>query len=148
MPSFAFDRTYDFDADAAALWDAFSDIAAYRRWWPWLRSIEGDGLVAGGVTRAVIWAPVPWLVHIRLTVLRLEPGRRVDVEVGGDFTGPASMEIAEAAAGASVRLMWQLTPAAAPLRLAARVARPLMQAGQDWVVSAGLGQFRRRALPG
>ncbi len=147
--AFHFDRTYDFATPAKDLWAAFARVDAYRDWWPWLRSIDGDGLVPGGVTRAVIWAPVPWMIRLRLTVTEVVVGRRVDVAVAGDLEGPAILEVATAPdddARATARLAWQLAPASSALRLASRVARPVLQGGQDWVVSVGVGQFRRRGL--
>jgi hypothetical protein len=43
---------------------------------------------------------------------------------------------------------WSLRMHSAPLRVAARVAYPLMRWGHDGVVDMAVAGFRQRALPG
>jgi len=63
----------------------------------------------------------------------------------GDVRGPARLEIDRVPNGSQARLVWDLEVRRPILRTAARVARPLLQWGHDWVVSNGVAQFRRAA---
>jgi hypothetical protein len=81
-------------------------------------------------------------VHVQ----RLVPEELVETVVTGDLVGPACLEIASEESGSTARLSWQLELRDPALKLAARIARPLMEWGHDWVVSTGVRQFRRRAL--
>ena len=76
------------------------------------------------------------------------PGRLVDAVVEGDLAGPARLEVdaAENGPGSVVRLAWDMELCRPVLRAAARVGRPVMEWGHDWVVTNGVEQFVRRAL--
>jgi hypothetical protein len=149
VPVFRFDRRYEFNAPPDELWSAITRVDAYRDYWPWLRSVQGDGLVAGKVNKVAIWAPVPWMIRLTLVVERVVDGAEADVAVDGDLRGVATLRVSPAAndpSRATARLAWDLTPASPALRVAGRMARPVLQYGQDWVVSMGIGQFRRQGL--
>jgi hypothetical protein len=50
--------------------------------------------------------------------------------------------------GTRAQVAWSLRMHSAPLRVAARVAYPLMRWGHDRVVDMAVAGFRQRALPG
>ncbi len=52
----------------------------------------------------------------------------------------------EAGSGTRVAVAWSVEMRSAPLRVAARVAYPLMRWGHDRVVEMAVSGFRRRAL--
>jgi Polyketide cyclase / dehydrase and lipid transport len=144
---FRFDRTLSFAADPPELWAAITRTDEFPRWWPWLRELSGDGLVPGGRSTCVVRAPVPYTLRFSVTVEELVPGRRVAAFVDGDLAGPAHLEVgAGTDGGSTVRLAWDLQLRRPMLQAAARIGRPVMEWGHDWVVTSGVEQFRRRAL--
>ena len=130
----------------AALWGALSRTDDFPRWWSWLRVFESTGLEAGTVSRCVVRAPLPYSLRFTVDVQEVDEHRLVDAVVDGDIAGPARLEVAAAGSGSEARLVWTLELRDPLLRSAALVARPLMEWGHEWVVSAGVAQFRRRAL--
>jgi uncharacterized protein YndB with AHSA1/START domain len=144
---FRFDRTWTFPVPPEELWRVLARTDEFRRWWPWLRELSGDGLVPGGRSACVVRAPVPYTLRFTVTVAELVPGRLVDAVVDGDLAGPARLELASGHDGGSVaRLAWEMELCRPALRAAARLGRPLMEWGHDWVVATGVDQFLRRAL--
>ena len=149
LAPFRFDRTWTFEVPPRELWAVLERTGEFRRWWPWLRELSGDGLVPGGRNRCVVRAPIPYALRFTVTVAELVPGRVVGAEVDGDLAGPARLEIVptdDAGGGSTVRLEWEMELRRPVLRAAARVGRPLMEWGHDWVVGNGVEQFLRRAL--
>ena len=147
MRTFRFDRTLTFAADPPEVWAAITRTDEYSRWWPWLRELSGDGLVPGGRSTCVVRAPVPYTLRLTVTVRELVPEERVEALVDGDLAGPARLEVGPGADGGSaVRLAWELELRRPVLQVAARIGRPLMEWGHDWVVTNGVEQFQRRAL--
>jgi carbon monoxide dehydrogenase subunit G len=140
--AFRLDRRFEFAVPAAALWDRLTRIDDFPAWWPWLRSIEGDGFVTGGRTHVAVTAPVPWVLRLALEVTDLDHGASIAVDVSGDLTGTASLAVEATPTGASARLRWTVTPSSPTLRVAARATQPLVVFGQNWVVNAGLRQAR------
>jgi uncharacterized protein YndB with AHSA1/START domain len=154
LAPFRFDRTWTFDVPPGELWAVLVRTDDFRRWWPWLRELSGDGLVPGGRNRCIVRAPIPYTLRFTVAVDELVPGRLVGAEVDGDLAGPARLEIAPAESpgpgggggGSTVRLAWEMELRRPVLRAAARVGRPVMEWGHDWVVGSGVEQFLRRAL--
>ena len=147
---FAFDRRWAFDASPAELWQTLSRAEQFPRWWSWLRRFDGDGLSdgleEGARARCVVRGPVPYTLRFTVTVRRLVPRELIETDVTGDLEGPARLEILPDGSGSRARLAWTVELRDPLLRAASRFARPLMEWGHDWVVSAGLRQFRREAL--
>lgn len=143
---FHFDRTWVFPLPPERFWRVISRTGDFPRWWPWLRRLEGDGLVEGREARCLVRAPIPYSLEFTVAVEQLEPGRLVDATVTGDLSGPARLEVAAHPDGSEVHLAWRMELRRPLLRAAARVARPVMEWGHDWVVANGVEQFLRRAL--
>lgn len=130
------------------LWDVLERTDEFPRWWPWLRELSGEGLVPGGRTECVVRAPIPYTLRFTVAVREVLPGRLVDAVVEGDLAGPARLEVDAAGdgPGSVVRLAWDMELCRPVLRAAARVGRPVMEWGHDWVVANGVEQFVQRAL--
>jgi hypothetical protein len=137
------------------MWAVLEQTGDFRRWWPWLRELSGDGLVPGGRNVCVVRAPIPYTLRFTVTVRELVPGRFVVADVDGDLAGPARLEIGpadepnpaeEPGGGTTVRLTWEMELRRPVLRTAARFGRPVMEWGHDWVVANGMRQFLGRAL--
>lgn len=128
------------------LWEALSRTDDFPRWWSWLRQFDGGPLEPDTRARCVVRAPLPYSLRFTVHVQQVDEHRLVDTVVDGDIAGPARLEVAPAGSGSEARLLWTLDLRDPLLRSAALVARPLMEWGHEWVVSAGVAQFRRRAF--
>ena len=141
MKPFRFDRTWRFDVPVEHLWDAVSDTSRFPEWFPWLDADSLGPLTPGTVARFRIDPPLPYRLHLRVSVLDVVEGSSVDTEVRGDLAGPARLEVAPDAGGATARLVWSLHVRRPALTFLERVARPVMVWGHDAVVSRGLDRF-------
>ena len=142
-PVFVFDRTFQFEAPAEVVWQALSDVEQYPRFMPWLRHLEGE-IARDAVVSAVIQAPLPYRLHLSLTMREVEPQRRVAVDVGEDLVGPATFTLHPDGDGrCRVHLEWEVEAHERLLRRAGRYGRPLVMWAHDRVVASGFDRFRR-----
>lgn len=143
---FRFDGRWSFSATPDDLWRAFSETERFPEWWPWLRTLDSAGLVAGTVSRCVIRAPVPYVLTLEIAMLEVVAPRLVVAAVSGDLEGPARLEVTARPGGSEARMSWELEARTPLLKAAALLFRPVLDWGQSWVVDTGLRQFRRSAL--
>ena len=138
-----------FPGSAVSLWTLLADTSRYREWWPWIEHLDtrSDPFAVGSDARFVIRSPLGYRLRCHTTVVGGCPGRTVRVVVGGDLSGPASLEVSPDGDGCRARVAWTLSLERPLLRDAARLARPAMSWAHDRVVDRGLEQFRARALP-
>jgi hypothetical protein len=143
------DRRWRFDVEPAVLWDTIDTTADFRTWWPWLRRFDGHGLVAGDVWTAVVQPPLPYSLRFTITLDEVHPPSTVTATIAGEIEGTARLEISPAdGGGCEARLVSYLAPSHPWLRTAARLARPVVAFGHDWVLDTGAKQFARRGLVG
>ncbi len=145
---FHFDRAFELPVAPAELWAVLTRTDDYSRWWPWLRVCDADGLTVGTCARCEIRAPLPYRLRCRVRVERVEPARALDATVTGDLHGPARLEVRPSPEGSRARLTWALELRAPVLGRLVPITRPAMAWAHDAVVTAGLVQFRTRALGG
>lgn len=127
----------------AAVWDLVAEPANFATWWSWLSDlrVEGDGLAPGATWHGVVSPPVPWRLSLEVTFLACERPWSADALVSGDCSGPASLRLAGLDDGTEATLAWSLEMHPLALRVADRVARPLLLAGHDAVVRWALAGF-------
>ena len=140
------DRRWRFDVGAAEIWDTLAVTEHYRRWWPWLRRLDAQGLVVGDVWHCTVQPPLPYSLQFTITIDEVVEGERIVATVGGDIAGQASVDLSGDEHAAEVRLASSLAPANRFLQAVALVARPVARFGHDWVLDTGAKQFRARAL--
>ena len=142
------DRRWRFDVDPPTLWAAMSDVDSYRSWWPWLVVFDAAGFDVGERWSCTVRPPLPYVLRFTLDLVEVDPPRCAVAHVGGDIRGSARLSVtATEDGGSEVRLESSLTPSNPFLKGVARVARPIVRFGHDWVLDTGAGQFRRRAVP-
>lgn len=141
------DRSYRFAAPPQRLWEAMTDIGGYRGWWPWLRQFDATAFEADAEWSCVVQPPMPYAVRFTVALDEVDEPTRVRASVRGDIVGSAELTVRPAGDGSEARLVSQLAPSNGVLRAVARVARPLVRFGHDWVLDTGARQFRARALP-
>ena len=61
----------------------------------------------------------------------------------GDLEGHAHLRIEPDGAGAAIEVAWTVEMMQRPMRVAARVAHPLLRFGHDRVVDATVASYRR-----
>jgi hypothetical protein len=143
---FRFDRWWSFAATPSELWSVISRTEDFTTWWPWLRDFDLDSLTEGATARCVVQAPIPYRLRFAVHVRRVIPVELIDTVVSGDLAGPARLEVDAHGEGSRARLKWEVDLCDPLLRVASRLARPMMEWGHNWVVESGVHQFRLRAL--
>lgn len=134
---------------ADEFWQVIEDFEQFQEWWPWLEGLISDrpGIVAGNVLRATIVPPVPYSVRLRVRFEACERPSLAVATISGDLRGRASLSFDEQSGGTRVRAAWTLDAASTAMRVAAKVARPLMRWGHDRVVEMAVAGIKRRVQP-
>ncbi len=149
-PVIRFTRDFWFPLSPSRMWETIDDFDRYPTWWRWLRDFsprpEGSGLTEGTELTGTVVPPVPYRLSLRVTLDRCLPPVRIEASIDGDLVGNAVLQLAQDGDGTSATVAWTLRFASRPLRLAARIAFPVMQWGHDQVVVAAAAGFRRHAL--
>lgn len=143
-----FQDTFWFPVSPSQLWAAAEQFELFQVWWGWLGDFRADtaGLVAGNELHGLVVPPVPYRLRVDIRLQRCERPRLVEAAVGGDVHGWAELRLEDAGGGTRASLAWSLQMHSAPLRVAARVAYPLLRWGHDRVVDMAVAGFRQRAL--
>ena len=137
-------------ASPAEIWEAIEHGERFEGWWAWLREFrfDGPGLRAGTVLRGVVDPPVPYRMRIRVQLDRCDPPSLIEATVRGDLEGRARL-VFEAEDGSApvpttrAEVTWSIEMKQRTMRVAARVAHPLLRWGHDRVVDATVAGFRR-----
>ncbi len=111
------------------LWVMAGRFDQFESWWGWLRDFrtERGGLVAGNVLHGTIIPPVPYRLRLDVRLERCHRPLLVDATVDGDLSGRAVLRLQDADDGTRVAVAWSLEMRSVPLRVAARVAYPLLR---------------------
>lgn len=138
-----------FPVSPPQLWATIEQFEQFESWWGWLADFRADesGLVGGNVLHGTVIPPVPYRLRLKVALQRCDRPRLLEASVGGDLSGQAVLRLEEAGGGTRVAVAWSVEMRSAPLRVAARVAYPLLRWGHDRVVDMAVSGFRRRALP-
>jgi hypothetical protein len=135
------DRTDLVAVDGTRLWAVLEDVAAYPRFWPWLRGFDGTELRPGVVWHGVIVVAGPLRLAVAAHLDAVATGRCVAARIAGDLTGRARIDVAPHADRATLRLTAALHPERRDLRALTRWARPLAQASHDRVIGRAVTQL-------
>jgi len=145
-PVITYRRDYEFPDPPSDLWDAIGEVDQFEDWWSWLEEfrLEGDKLQKGSVLHGVVAPPLPYRMRIQVEVTECQAPRRMEALIHGDLEGEASLDIRPVGTGSSVEVAWTVEMKQRPMRLADRMAHPLLQWGHDRVVESTVVGFRRR----
>jgi uncharacterized protein YndB with AHSA1/START domain len=141
---------FGFPVPPAELWAAIEQVDQFERWWGWLGGLEldGRGLQQGAVLRGTVSPPLPYRMRVTVELGRCEPERLVDATVTGDLLGEAHLRVHPTSEGSVAEVSWSLEMRQLPMRVAARVAHPLLRWGHDRVVEATVAGFRAQLRAG
>jgi hypothetical protein len=124
------------------VWRAFESTGEYRRWWPWLRELDADGLHPGATWHCTVRPPLPYVVRFCVHVDDVEVPTSIVTHVSGDVRGVAQLVLeADGDDATTVRLTATLDAATRWLGALARLAPPVARFGHDWVLDTGARQF-------
>jgi carbon monoxide dehydrogenase subunit G len=140
-------RDHEFPISPQQLWDVIEEVDQFEAWWPWLEEfrLDGESLEKGAVLHGVIAPPVPYRMRIQVELTQCEPARCIEAVIHGDLEGVASLELRARGTDSSVvEVAWTVEMMQRPMRLADRMAHPLLQWGHDRVVEATVAGFRKR----
>jgi polyketide cyclase/dehydrase/lipid transport protein len=145
-PVIEFRRAYEFPTTPDVFWDTIQEVDQFKTWWSWLDdfSLDGGTLQAGAVLSGVVAPPLPYRMRIRVELVRCEPRTLIDAVIHGDLEGVARLDMRPCEAGTNAEIAWSLEMMQRPMRLASRIAHPLLQWGHDEVVAITVAGFRRR----
>jgi hypothetical protein len=146
-----------FELSPAELWEAIEQVERFEDWWGWLRELSvcgagpspasgaarGGALRSGTVLSGVVAPPLPYRMRVQVHLTRCVRPRRIEADVHGDLEGEALLVVHRAPNGCSVDVAWSIEMMQAPMRLADRVAHPLLCWGHDRVVDMTVAGFRR-----
>jgi hypothetical protein len=143
-----YDGTFTFPVPLAQLWATMVQVDRFSSWWSWLHefSVEGRGLERGTVLHGVVVPPLPYRMRIDVVLDECVPEQRISALVHGDLEGAAEFTFDGDDAEACAHATWTVEMMQRPLRMAARIALPLLRLGHDRVVEATVDGFRRQLV--
>lgn len=144
-PVIEYDHTFTFGVPVAEVWETMVQVDRFSSWWSWLHefSVEGEGLVHGTVLHGIVEPPLPYRMRLDVVVDELVPERMITAFVHGDLEGVARLTFDGGGGETRARATWTIEMMQRPMRMAARVAYPLLRWGHDRVVDATVDGFRR-----
>ena len=139
-------RAFRFGAPPEFVWETLERTGEFERWWGWLGEfrLDGAGLEAGAVLIGVVSPPVPYRMRVRVELEECVRPSRIEAAVHGDLEGRARLELAPDGEGTVASVAWTIEMRQRRMRMAARVAYPLLRWGHDRVVDATVFGFRRQ----
>ncbi|HEV3266462.1 MAG TPA: SRPBCC family protein [Acidimicrobiales bacterium] len=140
-----YEGSFHLDLPPDEVWTIISRTDRFEDWWGWLRDFEteGTGLETGSVLRGVVVPPLPYRMRLEVVLTQSARPRRIDAVVSGDLRGDATLTFTPDGDGTEATVGWTIEMMQRPMRLAARLAHPLLQWGHDRVVQATVENFRR-----
>jgi carbon monoxide dehydrogenase subunit G len=141
-----YEGRFSFPVPPQQVWSAIEHLERFETWWGWLRDlrVEGPGLAAGSVLHGVVAPPLPYRMRLRVELLESVPPCRIEAAVQGDLVGHARLVLEPEGEGTRASVTWTIEMMQRPMRVAARIASPLLRWGHDQVVAATVAGFRRQ----
>ena len=138
-------RSFHLEAPPEVVWEAIEHSERFELWWGWLESfhVEGPGLTAGAVLHGVVAPPVPYRMRLEVVLDECTRPSHIEATVHGDLEGQAKLTLDADGRGTRAEVSWTIEMTQRAMRVAARVARPLLVWGHDRVVEMTVASFRR-----
>jgi carbon monoxide dehydrogenase subunit G len=137
--------TFTFPVPPDELWAYLERVDRFEPSLNWLSEFrfEGDGLRAGSVLTGVITPPLPYRMRLRVDLLDCERPSRIEAAVHGDLEGWAHLLLEGDNGETRVTATWTFEMMQRSMRMAARLAHPVLRWGHDRVVEITVRAFRR-----
>ena len=92
------DSSFRFSQPRAEIWDAFTSVGEYQRWWPWLAGFDGTAFGQGEQWFCEVSPPLPYRLNFSVTLTDVVPEKFVRARIGGDIGGWAELSATDAPA--------------------------------------------------
>lgn len=150
VPVIDYAGSFHIECPPNGVWAAIEQVDRFEGWWPWLSGLRvgGAGLKSGVVLHGIVSPPVPYRMCIDVELVSCRPPRAIDAAVHGDLRGSAHLRLRPEGSGTRAEVNWSVEMMQPTMRLACRVAHPLLQWGHDRVVDSTLKTFRQQVEPG
>jgi carbon monoxide dehydrogenase subunit G len=137
--------TFRFPIPPDELWDYLERVDRFETRLTWLSEFRlvGDGLRSGSVLYGVISPPVPYRMRVSVDLEVCERPSLIEGAVHGDLEGRARLRLLPVDGGTDVAATWTFEMMQRPMRIAARIAHPVLRWGHDRVVEVTVNAFRR-----
>jgi uncharacterized protein YndB with AHSA1/START domain/quercetin dioxygenase-like cupin family protein len=140
---------WDVAAPPHAVFAALADARTYPSWWtPVYIDVEAEGPPAlGKESRQHFKGRLPYHLHTRSRITRLEPPHVVQGDVDGDLRGRGTWTLTPTATGTHVRFDWRVFADRPLLRALTPVLRPAFRWNHAWAIARaieGLEPYARR----
>jgi mannose-6-phosphate isomerase-like protein (cupin superfamily)/uncharacterized protein YndB with AHSA1/START domain len=129
---------WDVDAPREAVYRAISDGRTYPQWWkPVYIAVDADGEPeVGKQSRQHFKGRLPYHLHTRSTITRLEAPSIIEADVDGDLRGHGKWTLTELPGGGThVRFDWQVFADKALLRVLTPLLRPAFRWNHAWAIA-------------
>jgi uncharacterized protein YndB with AHSA1/START domain len=133
-----------------AVFDALADARTYPRWWtPVYIDVDADGPPRlGKESKQHFKGRLPYHLHTRSKITRLEPPHVVQGDVEGDLRGRGTWTLTPTATGTHVRFDWRVFADRKLLRALTPLLRPVFRWNHNWAIARameGLEPYARAA---
>ena len=131
---------WDVAAPPQAVFDALADARTYPTWWaPVYIDVDADGPPRlGKESRQHFKGRLPYHLHTRSKITRLEPPRVVQGDVEGDLRGRGTWTLTPTATGTHVRFDWRVYADRGLLRVLTPVLRPAFRWNHNWAIARAM----------
>ncbi len=141
-------RWFSFGSGPDEVWSRLMSVDQFEAWWGWLSELQVEGscdgqLQPGSVLRGVVAPPLPYRMRLEVDIERCQRPSEIDAAVHGDLEGHAALRLEPMGGGTRAEVAWTIEMMQRPMRVAARVAHPVLQWGHDRVVETTVQSFAR-----
>jgi len=141
---------FAFPIEPESLWVYLERVERFEHHLGWLSEfrLEGNGVKSGSTLWGVITPPLPYRMRLRVDLDDCERPSHIVATVHGDLEGRAELLLTGDGGGTRLTATWTIEMRQRSMRIASRVARPLLQWGHDRVVEMRVRGFRRHLAAG
>jgi uncharacterized protein YndB with AHSA1/START domain/mannose-6-phosphate isomerase-like protein (cupin superfamily) len=131
---------WDVAAPPQAVFDALADARTYPQWWtPVYIDVDADGPPKlGKESRQHFKGRLPYHLHTRSTITRLEPPHVVEGDVEGDLRGRGTWTLTPIPGGTHVRFDWRVFADRKLLRALTPLLRPVFRWNHNWAIARAM----------
>jgi uncharacterized protein YndB with AHSA1/START domain/mannose-6-phosphate isomerase-like protein (cupin superfamily) len=128
---------WDVAASREAVFHAISEARTYPQWWtPVYIDVEAQGEPeVGKESRQHFKGRLPYHLHTRSRLTRLEPPHIIEADVDGDLSGHGKWTLTETPTGTHVRFDWEVFADKPLLRILTPILRPAFRWNHAWAIA-------------
>jgi uncharacterized protein YndB with AHSA1/START domain/quercetin dioxygenase-like cupin family protein len=139
---------WDVAAPRERVFAAIADARTYPQWWrPVYIDVDADGEPeVGKESHQHFKGRLPYHLHTRSRITRLEPPHAIEADMDGDLRGHGKWTLTEVPGGTHVRFDWEVFADKPLLRALTPILRPAFRWNHAWAIARareGLEPFAR-----